>query len=119
LNTAGESACVGTGPDCDEETFAYGCDGHELVSCRGGKEARLDCRTLHPDLTCVPDGGTAGAAACDFTGNCADADEATCSSGVIRYCYMGTWHTLDCTEYGYAGCDTDPSGPTPATYCTD
>jgi len=44
--------CTGTGADCDPKTFAPKCEGHVLVACAGGKEARLDCSAIDPALTC-------------------------------------------------------------------
>jgi len=52
VNSYGEADCVGTGPACDEKTFKAYCDGPVIVTCAGGKEARLDCSAIDSALTC-------------------------------------------------------------------
>jgi len=52
VNSYGEAQCVGTGRACDEMTFKAYCDGAVIVTCVGGKEARLDCSAIDSALTC-------------------------------------------------------------------
>ena len=114
----GKAQCVGTGPACDETTFKNSCDGTSIVSCTGGKTARFDCTSQHPNSTCQLQSD--GSAACVGTGTeCTSTTPETCVNGVITYCMWGVKTTVDCKAYGLSGCTTFGvgSGPTGAA-CT-
>lgn len=99
----GEAKCVGDGDACDDATFKPKCDGTTLVTCTGGKTARVDCTGLDSHLTCKDKGS--GQVSCEGAGTECDEDTAeTCKDGVVTYCLFGTKTTLDCKSFGYSGC---------------
>jgi hypothetical protein len=99
----GSAVCVGTGDACDETSFHNRCSGTSIVSCTGGKTATFDCTTEDANATCQVTSN--GSAQCVGTGSqCDDTTPETCEKGVITYCSWGTRMTVDCTQYGLAGC---------------
>lgn len=106
---SGEAKCVGSGDACDDSTFAAKCDGTTVITCTGGKTARVDCAALDSHLTCKDHGG--GQVECTGAGTeCDDKTPETCKDGVISYCFWGKKTTLDCKSYGYSGCTSLDGG---------
>lgn len=99
----GVAQCVGAGDACEAKTFAQKCDGTTIVTCTGGKVARLDCGAVDARLTCLDQGG--GVLGCGGAGtDCTETTAETCVDGVITYCMWGTTTSLDCKSLGYTGC---------------
>lgn len=113
----GVIACVGDGEACDRDTFENRCDGTVMVTCNRGKESRLDCKALHPDLTCRIDTDN-GMAECQPAKNeCRIDGDDSCQEGVITTCMMGEITEVDCTRHGHTGCATTREGTRTIAYC--
>lgn len=98
-----------TGNPCE----ASGCDGTEMVACKGGQEAlRWDCALFDPGMRCVESDEYA-----DGTGNwlhCTSFEsqegcplhkqESSCVGNVIVGCYMGVRYEFDCSFFSGAVC---------------
>lgn len=115
----GDLACVGDGPACDDETFTTRCDGQVLVSCRDGKEARLDCRDLAGWLTCGTDAQIDSLSCVPAANECLPDFDESCSAGVITFCSRGKIEQLDCTKMGLSGCASSSEGNQTVAWCTD
>jgi hypothetical protein len=124
---AGDPPAVdGSAPACSDpgaqvDLYHYDgvrCDGDTLVACRGGHEARVDCRRLGLGCFAVRDtdrynpsvhydvARCAAAAACDpFT------TAASCDGSKLTFCNNGALLTVDCAaDAGGAACDASQGG---------
>jgi hypothetical protein len=100
----GVASCVGTGAACDEKTYEPRCDGSTLVSCRGGKESRYDCKMFDASLSC-------GLSYNDMLGcvmgtECQLESPETCEDGKVGFCIAGKKFEVDCKALGLSGCTT-------------
>ena len=110
-----EVACVGTGDECDLETFENGCEGAVLTSCLHGRVSQFDCTSF--DQTCGLDEN--GHNGCVSPADDCDWDSAeSCDSAVITFCANGRVEQLDCSEYGLGSCGTVTSGENAFAHCT-
>lgn len=116
-NPQGNLDCVGTGDGCDPDTFEPRCDGSVIVSCNRGKQSRLDCKKLHPDLTCGFDAARDTVTCVPARNECSINGDDTCQQGVITTCLMGEITEVDCTRYGHTGCATTREGTRTIAYC--
>lgn len=102
-DVAGEGSCRDTATDCDTPD-ASTCDGNLLIRCdEEGKQRTIDCSAA--GLRCEADGRGAAclAPSCTFE----DSAECTesCDGTRLLYCVGGSPTELDCTEFGFAGCE--------------
>jgi len=127
---AGE--CVGGGASCGDgvgDTYELalpigtGCAGTTLRACLGGQSTDIDCATRGPGFSCQSRDGSffcGLAAECVPANNysAADSTAATCDGTTLSFCNAGRLEHLDCTAFGFTGCDLDRSvnhyGCTPA-----
>jgi len=116
----GEVTCIGDGANCDEESFATVCEGDVVVSCREGKEARLDCSQLAPELTCGPDAQLAGMSCVAEANECrVDSYDESCAGGVITFCALGEVASLDCKAKGLTACSSATADGRTVAWCTE
>jgi hypothetical protein len=115
----GELDCVGTGVACDPDTFVTRCDGAVLVSCRQGKEARLDCKNLAPEYTCGQDARIDGMNCVAAANECLPDHDESCTGSVISFCSLGEIRELDCLAQGMSGCSSANAGDQTVAWCTD
>jgi hypothetical protein len=116
---SGNFTCTGDGPACDPPTHEGRCEGSSMVHCYGSGEALVDCTRYHDELTCTTQAGAAFPT-CVFPENeCFWETAETCTGGVIRFCLMGRFVEVDCTVYGFSGCQTDQINGYTIAYCVD
>ncbi len=93
--------CRGDGDSCDA-TFNPSCEGDDVSVCQDGFEYVRECPS---GLPCGIDPGT-NQASCGamVTAGCTPE---TCDGAELTYCLDGEPRTLDCTEFGFGGCEQD------------
>ncbi|MBT9555747.1 MAG: hypothetical protein IV100_06940 [Myxococcales bacterium] len=93
-----ESACSGTGPNCDA-TGAPRCDGAVAVRCIGGKEHREDCGALGRECAVQDDFGEPAA-------RCVPATATTsCTDGVLSIVTPLKTFSTTCAQLGLSECE--------------
>lgn len=111
----GNIACIGTGDPCDPDAFAGRCEGTQVVSCIGGKEAMRDCTSYYDEGVCTVLGTEALCRPPEF--ECMESTSETCEEGVVTFCLYGVFAQLDCRDFGFSGCDTELHDTRYAAYC--
>jgi hypothetical protein len=90
------------------------CEGSVAIHCEGEVQTETDCSGRVAGASCFLGGGSGtGDAYCGFGDECdPDLSEPveTCEGDSLRYCLLGAWVTVDCTELGFAGCTADSAG---------
>jgi len=106
----GMAQCVGNGPAC--VPFDGGkCDGDTLLTCdASGHERRTDCAATGERCVSVGPNPAGIAFACGSKPGLvvcvADPSFSQCHGSSLEYCDDKGNEKLDCTELGYAGCDS-------------
>lgn len=93
--------CQGDGDPCDA-SFNPSCSGANLNVCQDGFAYERECL---PGLPCQIDPNT-NTASCGamVTAGCAPE---TCNGAELTYCLDGEPRTIDCTSFGFSGCEAD------------
>lgn len=114
--------CLGTGASCnDTEALSSpdlviptgtGCVGSTLQACLGGRTAQVDCATRGPGFTCQSRDGSffcGLAAECVASNDYSSTPTAACDGTTLSFCNAGRLEHLDCTEFGFTGCEINRS----------
>jgi hypothetical protein len=108
--------CRGTGATCSttDVAGALRCDGHFLVSCVDGQEAKEDCSRFNLGCFPAPAGSTLPGQtgfSCSLGSDCTSVTgSVTCEGNILHFCNNGKFDTLDCGANGFVGCDATAGG---------